>query len=183
MTETLHRYTFAEAVAGTAAPQDVLDGLALIDVPYTDYNGAEQTGQLVVAAELADEVRAIFADIHAAKFPVARVIPIVMYRWDDHASIRANNCSAFNFRVIEGTERLSHHALGRAIDINPEVNPYIVRGVSIPPGYTYDTEAFGAVKDGGVVVRAFLDRGWEWGGYWKPEEGMVDYQHFQKPRR
>ena len=36
----------------------------------------------------------------------------------------ADNSSAFNFRVVAGTNVLSQHALGRAIDLNPVENPW-----------------------------------------------------------
>ena len=36
-----------------------------------------------------------------------------------------NNTSAFNCRGIPGTNQWSQHAYGRAIDLNPRLNPYI----------------------------------------------------------
>ena len=112
------------------------------------------------------------------------MIPIVKYDWNDHTSIRDNNTSAFNYRVIAGTDRLSHHAFGRAIDINPKVNPYLNRdGISDPPGFHYNPQAQGAITDEDMVVKTFLSYGWKWGGHWKQEEGRVDYQHFEKPLR
>ena len=43
----------------------------------------------------------------------------------DTNSIGHNNTSAFNYRVVPGTDRLSNHAMGFAIDLNPVENPYV----------------------------------------------------------
>ena len=45
------------------------------------------------------------------------------YDGDDDASMEANNTSAFNDRNVVGTQSLSMHAYGAAIDINPVQNP------------------------------------------------------------
>lgn len=37
---------------------------------------------------------------------------------NDNKSMSANNTSAFNYRVISGTKKLSNHSYGLAIDIN-----------------------------------------------------------------
>lgn len=168
-----------EAMRGTGAPAEIAEKIVMLDIPYLDFAGSEQIGQLLVHQELAGEVQEIFAEIMLAKFPIAKMVPIAIYNWDDHDSIRDNNSSAFNYRVIAGTDRLSNHATGRAIDINPIQNPYFdVHGVSQPPGYQYDPQAFGAITAEDAVVNSFKKRGWEWGGDWHDTK---DYQHFQKP--
>ena len=79
---------------------------------------------------------------------------------------------------------ISNHAYGRAIDINPKINPYCIPAegyVSPANAYPYAdrTKNFpGAIRHGDAVYTAFVSRGWEWGGDW---EGEKDYQHFQKP--
>ncbi|MEY4722802.1 MAG: hypothetical protein RLZZ324_315 [Candidatus Parcubacteria bacterium] len=173
-------YTLEEALEGTRAPAEVRAAVTVVTLPFVDFSGVSRTGQLVVARDVAEDVKRIFETLHDARFPIEKMEPIVAFGWDDHDSIRANNTSSFNYRVIEGTKTMSWHSLGRAIDLNPRVNPFFVNGESRPPGFSYRPDAFGAVRDADLVVRAFLERGWEWGGYWKPEEGMVDYQHFQK---
>ena len=49
------------------------------------------------------------------------------YGANDEKSMAANNTSAFNYRVISGTTKLSNHSYGMAIDINPRINPYITK--------------------------------------------------------
>jgi hypothetical protein len=73
----------------------------------------------------------------------------------------------------------SQHAFGTAIDINPVQNPYILRdGTVLPPGAVTDRDQAtkGLITPAGVVVEAFAEIGWGWGGDWT--NGVVDYQHF-----
>ncbi len=110
------------------------------------------------------------------QFPIAQMVHIVAYGWDDDVSMRANNSSAFNYRFIFGTDRLSNHSFGRAIDINPMQNPYKQRnGILVPPGAQYDLTQEGTItKD---IAGLFISHGWEWGGNWEEQK---DWQHFQK---
>ncbi len=117
--------SFSEAIEGTNAPLEIVDSLSLIDVLYYCFDGLKHQGQIVVNNDLEDDVYEIFEMIEKIKFPVSKVIPIVAYRWDDQSSMANNNSSGFNFRVIEGTTKLSLHSFGRAVDINPVQNPVI----------------------------------------------------------
>ena len=47
------------------------------------------------------------------------------YDGDDERSMADNNSTCFNFRRVPGKEKLSHHSLGIAVDINPFYNPYV----------------------------------------------------------
>lgn len=47
------------------------------------------------------------------------------YDADDEASMSDNNSSAFNFRFISHTTKISKHGLGMAVDINTLYNPYV----------------------------------------------------------
>ena len=82
---------------------------------------------------------------------------------DDDASMAANNSSSFNFRAIAGSDVLSHHAHGVAIDVNPRLNPMILRGVVHPPsGAAYLDRADvrpGMIVRPGPVVAAFEAEG------------------------
>ena len=169
---------FAKALARTAAPGEILESLSLIDLRYLGFDGRPHTGQIVVHRELAVEIREIFALMEALKFPVAGAVPIVRYGWSDEASMAADNSSAFNYRTIAGTDRLSRHALGRAVDINPRENPAVYPDGRISPaGAVYRPGTPGTFTDGHPAVCAFLERGWRWGGHFDP---MRDYHHFEK---
>lgn len=173
------RMTLEEAIAGTSAPRHVTDALSLISVRYRAFDGRLHQGQLLVHKKVVSDLLEIFRFIEAIGFPVARAIPIVRYGWSDDLSMADNNTSAFNYRLVLGTDRLSRHALGRALDINPIENPVIYDGGHIsPPGATYDMKKEGTLSETHLLVKEFLNRGWQWGGHFKT---LKDYHHFDRP--
>ncbi|MGP6089127.1 M15 family metallopeptidase [Antarctobacter jejuensis] len=160
------------------------EDLRLLRVPFIDFNGKTRTGQLIVDRKVAGEMLDIFADIHAAGFPIQSMKLVHQFRGDDGFSMAANNTSAFNCRVVAGSSRLSQHALGRAIDINPVQNPYVNGGRTSPSaGVDFDErkerkpQVKGVITAGDAVVTAFKKRGWGWGGDWS---SLKDYQHFSQ---
>lgn len=161
-----------------------VEQLRAIDVTHFGNDGAVHTGRLIVAANLAQPVVDIFRDIYAARFPIARMEPIDVYGGDDNRSIKANNTSAFNCRAVTGGSGWSEHAYGRAIDINPFVNPYVKGDTVLPPEAAPYTDRSrndpGMIHGGDAVVTAFAARGWAWGGYWS---SLKDYQHFSTTGR
>lgn len=170
--------SLAEALKGTKAPLEVTSALALVHVPYIDFEGKSQTGQLVVHHELCEEIQEIFAALYAARFPIQKMIPIAAYDWDDKASMADNNTSAFNFRTILATERLSNHSHGRAIDINPLQNPYFAYdGKVYPEGATHEPSVPGTISADGLAVQLFKEYRWNWLG---ERAKNADYQHFEK---
>ncbi len=166
-------------------PCPARDDLALLNVPYNGFDGLPREGQLIVATSVADEVLAIMADLKTSGFRIGLMRPVHEFLGDDGRSMAANNTSAFNCRFVGGTSRLSQHARGLAIDINPVQNPYVKGGYTSPDaGDAFDssaerkaTDAPGLVRAGDAVVSAFKARGWGWGGDWSSSK---DYQHFSK---
>lgn len=156
--------------------------LALLQLPYVDFQGRTQLGSMIVARTVAAKVSAIFQEIYeSGKFRIYRMTLIDEYGGDDDKSMEANNTSAFNCRTTDHGA-LSRHALGLAVDINPVQNPYREGNVTSPPaGQAYDqpykrrSDIVGIIVNGGIVTKAFAKRGWFWGGNWKR---AVDYQHF-----
>lgn len=172
------RRSFQAAIAGTEAPPAITKELCLLEVRYCSFDGRLHQGQLVVHKRLKEELTDIFAVIRAICFPVAKVVPIVHYGWSDEASMADNNTAAFNYRLVAGTTRLSRHATGQAIDINPGQNPVIYAdGVSLPPGAVYAPQAKGTLTPASLIMQEFLSRGWQWGGDF---HGLKDYHHFEK---
>ncbi len=157
------------------APED----LRLLTLSHWNYAGGVSSGQIVVAAGLAADVIDIFADLYEAGFPIERMELVEQYGGDDNASMAANNTSAFNCRLVTGGSSYSEHSYGRAIDINPLVNPYVKGSTILPPaGAAYtdrSLDAPGMIHAGDEVVQAFAARGWIWGGTWS---SLKDYQHF-----
>jgi peptidoglycan L-alanyl-D-glutamate endopeptidase CwlK len=168
--------TLDAALSGAVVPDAIRRDLTLISVSYWSFDGRLHRGQLVIHKDLAAEAVAIFRDLRTQNFPIACVVPIAQYGWSDDASMAANNTSCFNYRVVPGQKKLSNHAFGRAIDINPVQNPFMLNGLATPPGAVYDPAETGAITDG-PIVRAFEKRGWRWGGRWRTK---TDWQHFDK---
>lgn len=163
------------------------DGLRYLRLSHWTMDGVVATGELVVAAEHADAVVGVFRRLFDARFPIRRMTLVDDFGLaadprdgaDDFASIEADNTSAFNCREAFGNDNWSEHAFGRAIDINPIENPYVFRDGTTdhPASVPYLDRTLGApgmITDGDVVVRAFADIGWGWGGTWS---GIKDYQH------
>lgn len=171
-------YTIGDALKEIDAPPDIMNNLKLIDVQYYSFDGKLHQGQLVIHKDLTNDLISIFKIIREERFPVAKVIPIVHYNWNDEISMEDNNTSAFNYRFIAGTKKLSNHSTGTAIDINPLLNPYIRKDLHQPVGSVYNPERTGTITRDGFLVREFKRLGWEWGGDWKDRK---DYQHFEKP--
>jgi hypothetical protein len=159
------------------------DQLRLISMTVHGLDGRVYRGELIVAAAVAQDVVDTFAELYANRYPIERMVTVEQYGADDDLSMAANNTSAFNCRPITGGTAWSNHSYGRAIDVNPVLNPYISKkGTVLPPNgapYVDRTRTDpGMIHDDDPTVRAFQARGWQWGGYWK---SPVDYQHFEQP--
>ena len=167
------------ALANNHFPQAIIDRMQLVPVYYLGFDKRRHVGQIVVDADVAEEVAEIFNEIEQAQYPIKKVVPIVSYNWNDQDSINDNNTSAFNYRNVIGPgqrkHKLSNHSFGRAIDLNPQINPFVdAKGESPRP---YDPSRRGTLTLKSPVVQIFLKYGWTWGGSWK---GGKDYQHFEK---
>ena len=155
--------------------------LTYLTISYVNFEGEDRIGHMIVAAEIGDEVLEIFQEIYESRFPIYSIKLIDYFDALDYHSLAANNSSAFNFRYIAGTNRLSRHAFGMAIDINPIQNPYIRDGTIWPAaGEAYTNRSYarpGMIVPGNVVYNAFISRGWTWGGNWTRPR---DYHHFER---
>ncbi len=162
------------------APMEIHSALVSLTVPYVDFEDQECFGVIVVHQDVAHDVRALFEEMRQQRFPLASVIPASdpRFAWSDEKMMAADNSSGFNYRTIAGTNRLSYHAYGRAIDLNPARNPYIREGRVEPQGATYDLGRPGTIAADSFIVEFLESRGWTWGGRWTEP---IDYQHFQKP--
>lgn len=168
--------TLDAALKGEKIPEAIRRDLTLVTVSYWSFDHKIHRGQVVIHKDLVGDVQAIFRELKRQKFPIAHVIPVVHYHWSDEDSMAANNSSGFNYRLVSGKKKLSNHAFGRAIDLNPVQNPLIQDGVTMPPGAAYDPTQPGTIIEG-PIVKAFEKRGWHWGGRWHT---LTDWQHFDK---
>ena len=160
------------------APEWLRNQLIVLDFLYWAYDGQVHQGQLVVHRAIEDAVKGIFQEMFDQKIPIAKMVPISAYNWDDEASMQDNNSSAYHYRNIAGTDKFSFHALGLAIDIDPRVNPYIKGDLILPKGAIYDPLVPGTLTKDSALVQIFKKHGFDWGGDWMDERGYADYQHF-----
>ena len=80
---------------------------------------------------------------------------------DSGTGYGATTGGGYNWRNIGGSRRMSHHAVGNAVDINPSRNPYS-RGpliTNMPAEY----------------VAAWTDAGFCWGGNWRFSKDSMHY--------
>lgn len=154
--------------------------LRRVRLAYWGFDGERHLGALIVHRDAVAPVTTAFRTLYRARFPIRGLRPVDAYHGSDDASMAADNTSAFNCRaaVASGPRRWSVHAYGRAVDVNPVENPYLLGGRVLPPaGARFVVRAPyrpGMAVRGGVLVRAFAAAGWSWGGTWS----SPDYQHF-----
>ena len=159
--------------------------LRYLTVLYIDFEGNQQQGHLIVNVQVAEDVLAIFGDLYDACYPIERICLVDEYGADDERSMEDNNTSAFNFRYVDGTDTISDHSYGIAIDINPLYNPYVTTRngktvISPEAGSAYverSKEFSHKIDTQDLCYQLFTAHGFTWGGSWKNSK---DYQHFQK---
>ncbi|KUI32407.1 hypothetical protein AU196_16130 [Mycobacterium sp. IS-1742] len=157
--------------------------LRRVELNHIGFDGRTHRGALVVHDELVPQVIEVFEVLYRMGYPIDKMRTVDAYpRADDELSMADNNTSAFNCRGIPGSQSWSYHAYGRAIDLNPLLNPYIGRSGAVEPanaGPYVDRRRTdpGILHAGDPAVLAFTDRGWRWGGDWRTPK---DYQHFEQ---
>lgn len=172
----MRQYTWHEG-----CPVSLAD-LAYIQITYWGFDNQTHTGSLIVHKDLAPEVVTIFKALYQHKFPIHSMKLMDEFKGDDNASMAANNTSAFNCRQVTGRPgEYSQHSYGRAIDINPLLNPYVQDKKILPakgaPYVDRNQSAPGKIVNHDFVYQEFSNHGWDWAGNWFD---VQDYQHFEK---
>lgn len=181
-----------ERITGISYPESgctvPYEDLNYVGLKYIDFDGQEQTGELICNKAIAQDMVEIFHELYRNEYRLERVRLIDEYNGDDTASMAENNTSCFNYRVVDGTTNLSKHAYGLAVDVNPYYNPYVVFNRNedgsdyiSPPGsevYADRSQNFAyKIDENDLCYRLFTEHGFTWGGNWNSTK---DYQHFQK---
>ena len=162
------------------------EDLRCLHVLHTDLNGQTHEGEMIVNHHIAEDVLDILRRLYEADYPIEKIRLIDEYDADDERSMEDNNSSAFNFRLISHTTRVSKHGLGLAVDINPLYNPYtkmvdgerIVEPITGEPYLDRDADFPYKIEENDLCRKLFTEHGFEWGGAW---EDRKDYQHFAIP--
>ncbi len=161
--------------------------LRYVHVLYVDFAGRTCDGELIVNKLIADDVLDIFRQLYEAEYPIEKIALIDEYDGDDELSMSDNNTSAFNFRTIAGTDTVSKHGMGLAVDVNPFYNPQVKEtgnGIKVSPedAISYadrDVDFLYKIDHDDLCYKLFTEHGFEWGGDWETNK---DYQHFEYSR-
>ena len=167
-----------------------LSSLRYLKMLHVNFNGDYQVGEMIVNKKVASDVMDIFRNLCENRYQIYSMYLIDNF-WagtgskSDYASIDANNTSAFCYRAATGGGNLSKHALGLAIDINPQQNPYVTYKDG-KPHYSHDnakdyvenrsSDKPHVITKSDRAYKLFREKGWTWGGSWSSPK---DYQHFQ----
>lgn len=168
-----------------------LSDLAYLKMLHWNFQGEIQVGEMIVNVAIAQDVLEAFHELFNNQYQIQSMYLVDNY-WigdgndTDTASIDANNTSAFNYRPITGGGNLSNHAYGRAIDINPQQNPYVWYDSAGNPNWSHTNANDYIDRSSGLAhvithedlcYQVFTAHGFSWGGDWSDPK---DYQHFEK---
>ena len=179
----------ARMIAGGSYPAEGaligLDELRCIRVLHVNLDRDTLAGEMVCNKAIADDLVAIFRELFHQGYPIERMVPIYEYGADDEKSMRANNSSSFCYRVIAGSTRLSKHASGMAVDLNPLYNPYVkttdgktvIQPATAGPYVDRKADYPYKIDEKDAAYKLFVAHGFTWGGAWN---SLKDYQHFEK---
>ncbi|MCM1500821.1 MAG: M15 family metallopeptidase [Clostridium sp.] len=190
LSDNLRRYITGVSYpnTGEAAEEPVisLDELSYVHILHYDFEGNPAEGELICNRAIAQDLTEIFYELYANEYQLEKVRLIDEYDGDDTASMEDNNTSCFNYRNVDNSTRLSKHAYGLAIDINPFYNPYVTYEADgsekISPvaaiNYADRSASFPyKIDENDLCYKLFKEHGFTWGGNWNSSK---DYQHFQK---
>ncbi len=160
--------------------------LRYVRLLHCDEDGKTRMGELVCNKQIAADVLRVFRQLYDEGYPIHSVRLIDDFGADDERSMRANNTSCFCYREVKGSRKLSAHALGMAVDLNPLYNPYYRKHrngkVTVQPAnalkYCDRNARFPyKITRSDRAYRLFVSLGFQWGGAWR---SVKDYQHFEK---
>jgi len=179
----------AKMVEGGSYPAEgaliSLDELCCIRVLHVNLDRDTLCGLMICNKAIAADLLEIFRELYHQSYPIERMVPIDEYGADDETSMRANNSSSFCYRAIAGSTKLSNHARGMAVDLNPLYNPYIkisdgktILQPSTAGAYIDRSADFPyKIDEADLAYKLFTSHGFTWGGSWT---SLKDYQHFEK---
>lgn len=160
--------------------------LSYLVLLHVDLQGNVHRGQMICHRAIATDLIEIFRSLYKARYPIERMQLPDDFEADDERQMKANNTSCFCYRVVRGATKLSAHARGLAVDLNPLYNPCVRRRkdgtMFIQPSnarpYVNRTSSFPCkITTSDLAYQLFVRHGFQWGGAWR---SLKDYQHFEK---
>ena len=168
-----------------------LEDLRYLTIPYYNFEQQVILGEMIVNKDIQEDILNIFKELFNNKYEINSIRLIDDYWLDgwsaniaDNNSIEDNNTSCFCYRQVTGGESISNHGYGRAIDINPQQNPYVENGQNshrnadeyVNNRYVGEPHVIVASTED-ICYSTFKKYGFTWGGNWT---NPIDYQHFEK---
>lgn len=175
-----------------------------LTIPYHNFDGGDSIGHMIVNADLADEILAIFQELYEIDYPIEKMELFNNYKdsiepvtkpvdnlFDEKLSrmnkvaLADNNTFDYAF-FLTGNNTLGYHAKGKAIDLNPTINSAKEKKIIPSNGEQYfDRDTMyedevverAIIRKGDSVYNIFKKYGWKWGGEW---ESTPYYYHFYK---
>jgi len=157
-----------------------LDDLVYLTLAHHGFDNELHTGEMIVNSRVAEDVVGVFEQLYLAGFPIEEMRVTRAEEIDAPPTGDGNVTGSFACRDAVNTGNWSQHALGLAIDINPFHNPYIKGDLVIPELASYYVArdlALPGMVETSVVVEAFAQIGWRWGGNWN---SLKDWMHFSE---
>ena len=171
-----------------------LEDLIYIKFLHYDFNNNVKEGELIINRKIKDNIINVLKELFDNKYQINSFKLIDNYFDNeedkiaiDRKSILDDNSYSFFYRKIYGTDKLSNHAYGLAIDINPRENPYLPV-IDGKYDYTYldeqdkyyienrDKNLDHVITHDDLLYKVFVKNGFSWGGDWDTSK---DYQHFE----
>ncbi len=183
-------YNYINGKSYKENPYVALSDLRYIKVLHYNFDHRIQVGEMIVNKAIAKDVLHIFRELFDAEYEICSMYLIDRF-WTgdpdstDDMSCHYNNTSCFCYRTATRSSSISRHALGMAIDINPQQNPYVWYENGKKTVYDKNSKAYidrssGAphmIVTGDICWKTFTGYGFDWGGDWSDP---IDYQHWER---
>ena len=161
-----------------------LEDLRYLTLVFWGFDDRAHTGEMIVHADVAEDVAHVFEQLFAARFPLEGMRLATGADLDAPPTGDGNITGAFICRPARQSGAWSAHASGLAIDVNPFQNPYVRDDLVLPElASAYLDRGWvrpGMILPGDVVTQAFANIGWTWGATWT---SLTDSMHFSATGR
>lgn len=157
-------------------------GLRYLRVNYWGFDGYRHRGELVVRSTAAMKFAIAMTKLYNARVPIRAMFLPDRFGYsgqsggaNDYASMRHDNTSAFNCRLVTGDSGTrSPHSFGTAIDLNPWENPFRSKDGWLPNSWWGNKQVgkYAWKRSDHLVVRLMREAGFTW------PYGTYDAQHF-----
>ncbi|WP_406017908.1 M15 family metallopeptidase [Succinivibrio sp.] len=162
------------------------EDLRYLRLLHVDHENKVRLGEMVCNRVIAEDLREIFFILYKNKYAIEHILLADDFDADDEIQMGANNTSCFVFRFITGSDFLSYHARGLAVDLNPRTNPYcklkkdgslFVQPKNSGEYCERDEDFLFKIDKEDLAYKLFISHGFTWGGEWKT---LKDFCHFEK---